>query len=94
MKEPIKAGDNCEVIQGLGRGKSPNIGKIVKVLSHQGEHSVHGRIWRCEGDLVIFDDMGAFIKSNWADFPQAWLRKIEPDTPEGKSIEEKKELTV
>lgn len=39
MNEPIKCGDDCIVVGGLGRQKSPNLGKRVKVLSSQGEHS-------------------------------------------------------
>lgn len=81
MKEPIKTGDVCEVIGGLGRGKSPNIGLQVTVASLQGEHSQHGRIWRCTGPSVKqLNDGGAYVVTGWADFAQDWLRKIEPAT--------------
>lgn len=78
--KPIQAGDLAEVIQGLGRSKSPNIGKRVRVASMQGEHSQHGRIWRCTGDGVQqLGDAGTYGVTGWADFPASWLRKIEPD---------------
>ena len=79
MTEPIKVGDNCLVVGGLGRGKSPNIGLTVQVNSFQGEHSQHGRIWRCTGNGVQqLADSGAYIATGWADFPSAWLQKLEP----------------
>lgn len=78
MKEPIKAGDDCLVIDGALKEKSPNIGKQVRVVSGQGEHSKLGRIWRCTGEsLAQFDGS----VSSWADFPAVWLEKIEPDAP-------------
>lgn len=80
MSEPIKAGDLCEVVGGLGRGRSPNLGLTVVAKSLQGEHSAYGRVWRCEGQGVCqLSDTGSYIKTGWADFPVAWLRKIEPD---------------
>lgn len=79
MREPIKAGDLCEVIGGLGRTQSPNIGQQVTVVSLQGEHSQHGRIWRCTGpNIQQLTDAGAYIVTAWADFAADWLRKIEP----------------
>ena len=45
MRKPIQKGDLCEVVAGLGREKSPNIGLRVKVVALQGEHSRHGRVW-------------------------------------------------
>jgi hypothetical protein len=78
--KPIQAGDIAEVIQGLGRSKSPNIGKRVRVVSMQGEHSQHGRIWRCTGDgIQQLSDAGTYITTGWADFPATWLHKIEPE---------------
>ena len=78
--EPIKAGDLCEVISGLGQKKSPNLGLFVKVISAQGEHSQYGRIWRCEGPNVQqLTDAGTYAVTGWADFPASWLRKIKPD---------------
>ena len=39
MSAPIKEGDVCQVIAGLGRSKSPNIGKTVIVV-----HRIYGDI--------------------------------------------------
>ena len=81
MKKPIKSGDVCEVIGGLGRSKSPNLGLDVTVKSLQGEHSQYGRIWRCEHPkLQQLGDGGGYITTGWADMAQSWLRKIEPPT--------------
>lgn len=79
MKRPIQTGDLCEIVNALGRQKSPNIGLIVTVMAFQGEHSQHGRIWRCYSpDIAHYDDMGALIKTGWADLAQSWLKRIEP----------------
>lgn len=87
MNEPIKTGDQCEVIGGLGRVKSPNIGLRVTVVSFQGEHSQHGRIWRCSGDGVQqLTDAGTYAVTGWADFAQSWLKKLPPDTKPPESI--------
>jgi hypothetical protein len=92
MSEPIKSGDVCLVIQGLGRIRSPNLGKTVSVKMCMGEHSEHGRIWRCQGDGVTqLHDNGSYIVTGWADFPTSWLQKI--DAPKGKAKEKQKELT-
>jgi hypothetical protein len=80
MTAPIQSGDRCEVIGGLGRAKSPNIGLTVRVVSFQGEHTQLGRIWRCEGPGVQqLTDAGTYTVTGVADFAAAWLRKIEPD---------------
>lgn len=80
MNEPIKAGDICQVIGGMGRVKSPNLGLEVKVLSLKGEHSQHGRIWRCEGPGVVqLTNAGTYIVTGWADFAVSWLLKLGPD---------------
>lgn len=80
MSAPIQSGDRCEVIGGLGREKSPNIGLTVRVVSLQGEHSHLGRIWRCEGPGVKqLTDAGTYTLTGVADFAAAWLRKIEPE---------------
>lgn len=80
MTAPIQSGDRCEVIGGLGRSKSPNIGLTVRVVSFQGEHTQLGRIWRCEGPGVQqLTDAGTYTVTGVADFAAAWLRKIEPD---------------
>lgn len=79
MNEPIQSGDMCEVIGGLGRQYSPNVGQRVRVESLQGEHSQHGRIWRCKGpDVQQMTDGGGYVVTGWADFAQSWLRKVPP----------------
>ena len=81
MTRPIKAGDLCEVVGGLGQRKSPNLGLRVTVVCFQGEHSRFGRIWRCAGDGVQqLTDAGTYAVTGVADFAQDWLRLIEPPT--------------
>lgn len=78
MREPIKSGDKCEVISGMGRHKSPNIGVEVVVESRTGEHSLHGVVWKCVSpDIVQLTDAGGYMKLGWADIPAAWLRKLD-----------------
>jgi hypothetical protein len=77
MNEPIKTGDRCEVIAGALGPKGPNVGKLVTVGQVRGEHSEHGRIWRCHGEGLI-TEYGAV--GTEADFAQAWLRKLPPET--------------
>ena len=82
MSKPIQAGDSCLVINGLGRSKSPNIGQRVVVISLQGEHSQHGRVWRCRGPNVQqLTCAGTYTVTGWADFPVSWLQKIDPTQP-------------
>jgi len=76
MSEPIKSGDDCLVIGGALRCKSPNIGKRVRVVSMQGEHTTLGRIWLCTGEALMQFDGSV---SGWADFPAIWLEKAKPD---------------
>lgn len=78
MSEPIKANDLCEVIDGLQGKDSPNLGLIVRVKSFVGEHSKHGRIWRCEAEYAVLGQEGRDVPPGVADFAQSWLRKIEP----------------
>lgn len=95
MREPIKAGDACEVVGGLGQGKSPNIGLCVKVVALTGEHSRHGRCWRCEGTGVSqLSDGGTYIVTGWADFPTAWLRKLDPDAPPPEAVKADSEVSA
>ena len=95
MKEPIKAGDRCEVISGLGRRKSPNIGLVVDIISRTGEHSTLGVVWLCKApDIQQLSWAGGYTKTGWADFPVAWLKKIEPDAGPGKAQETKKEISA
>ena len=51
MREPIKAGDLAEVIDGLLGKDSPNIGLIVRVVQYVGDERTYGRIWRCEAEF-------------------------------------------
>ncbi len=76
MQEPIKSGDRCEVIAGALGNEGPNIGKQVTVGAVRGEHSEHGRIWRCHGEGLV-TEYGAL--GTEADFAQAWLRKLPPE---------------
>lgn len=78
MRTPIKAGDLAEVIDGLQGQASPNLGLIVRVLSYVGDHSQHGRIWRCEAAYAVLGQVGVNVPPGAADFAQAWLRRIDP----------------
>lgn len=83
MSEPLKAGDLAEVVNGLGRGKSPNIGKFVTVGKFMGESYYYGAIRHCTGPGVMqLDDGGGYVVTGEADFPVSWLRKIEPPKSE------------
>lgn len=94
MEEPIKTGDPCEVVGGLGRGKSPNVGLRVTVASAQGEHSTLGRIWRCTGEgIQQLTDGGAYVVTGWADFAQSWLRKLPPEPLSTRTAKEHDEAT-
>jgi len=77
MNEPIKSGDRCEVIAGALGLTGPNVGKFVTVGQVRGEHSEYGRIWRCHGEGLV-TEYGAV--GTEADFAQAWLRKLPPET--------------
>jgi hypothetical protein len=87
MKEPIKAGDICEVVGGLGRNQSPNLGLRVtvghRIVGAFGmDHTQFGPVVRCTGKGVVqLGDAGQYVKTGWADFPVEWLKKIEPDAP-------------
>lgn len=78
MKQPIKSGDTCKIIDGVLKEKSPNVGKTVLVKSMQGNHSTLGVIWRVVGsDLVSYNDMTP--PDGGVDVPAIWLKKIDPD---------------
>ena len=84
MKHPpgVYAGVVCLVIGGTD---NLNVGKRVKVISFQGDHSTLGRIWRCtvtEGALVT--EYGAVGES--ADFAQDWLQPLPPITIDPKQL--------
>jgi hypothetical protein len=84
MNRPLQAGDICEVVGGLGRQASPNLGQRVTVAhriygNHGMDHATLGAIYRCTGDSVVqLSDAGTYIVTGWADFAGAWLRRIEP----------------
>jgi hypothetical protein len=89
MNEPIKSGDRCEVIAGALGSEGPNVGKLVTVGELRGEHSEHGRIWRCHGQGLV-TEFGAL--GNQADFAQSWLRKLPPaEVPP--AVQEREEVT-
>lgn len=89
MSNTVKPGTICEVIGGV-LFPSPNLGKIVEVISFQGEHSEYGNIWRCKGhgkDLV--SELGVVAIA--LDFAASWLRPL-PDEELNKLFNVKKEL--
>ncbi len=92
--QPIKAGDNCIVITGLGRENSPNIGKKVKVGhriygAHGADHSQYGPVHHCDGEGVTqMTDTGSYVVTGWVDFPTAWLEKIDPIITDSKTKKE------
>jgi hypothetical protein len=94
VTEPIKAGDLCEVIDGMLGKASPNIGLVVEVKSCVGEHSQFGRIWRCQAQYAELGQAGKNVPPGMADFAQSWLKKIEPPkkqqtTTTNQTLEEK-----
>lgn len=97
--EPLKAGDLCEVVNGLGRQASPNLGQHVTIHhrvfgAHGGDHSVYGPVYRCEGpDLCQLADAEGYVKLGWADIPGTWLRRIEPPK-QGTEAKTDKEITA
>lgn len=89
MIKPISKGDVCRVIDGVLKQKSPNIGKLVTVVSLQGNHSKLGVIWKCTGQgLQAFD---SDTKSSTADFPAIWLKRIDPPKLPDKVLTKEKE---
>lgn len=95
--EPIKTGDECIVIRGFARGKSPNVGKRVTVGARQhgmtAQEERFGKVFRCTGPEVYqMDDGGNFLNVGWAHFPADWLQKAPPTPPV--DIADKKEITA
>lgn len=88
MKKPISAGDLAIVISGANGKSSPNIGMVVKVLSFDGEHSVHGRMWSCDAEYAIAASEKR-TEQGHLHFAQSWLQKIEP--PDSVDDKQKKE---
>lgn len=94
MSEPIKAGDLCRVVDGMLGQDSPNIGLIVTVVAFVGEHSKHGRIWRCSAEYAERGQPGVGAPPGHTDFAQSWLKKIEPPPPPPKAIQKDREVTA
>lgn len=100
MNEPIKAGDRCEVIDGLQGKASPNLGLIVKTLFYIGDHSKFGRIWRCEAEYAERGQPGEDVpgrpklEGGQADFAQSWLRKLPPDPEPPKATTKDREVNA
>jgi len=78
----IKPGITAKVIAGAMH-PSLNFGKIVTVSSYQGEHTLHGPIWRCTGTNLI-SEYG--IVGIAMDFAEDWLEPVNPDNPVESSI--------
>lgn len=95
MNEPIKAGDRCEVIDGLQGKDSPNIGLIVIPRQYVGDHSKFGRIWRCEAEYSERGQIGTDkVPPGMADFAQSWLRKLPPDKTPDQGVTTDREVTA
>ena len=92
--EPIKAGDLCEVIDGLNGKASPNIGLVVRVVSYVGDHSQFGRIWRCEAEYAERGQKGRDVPVGMADFAQSWLRKLPPEAKPPEAVKTEDEITA
>lgn len=72
----IHAGAICKVIGGTD---GLNVGKLVEVTQLRGEHSEHGRIWRCRAiDCQLVTEYGGVGIT--ADFAQSWLQPLPPIT--------------
>lgn len=96
----------CRVIGGNSGPKSPNIGRIVKVLNRHpnpAPHTVWDDIWECVGH----DGKGGFpIKRDKAEeygtgaamqtiacFPTEWLQPLDDDPPKQETRVKETELT-
>jgi len=86
MSKPIESGCLAEVIFGLSGLDSPNIGLIVRVVSLQGEHTQHGRIWRCKAEYAERGQPGVNVPPGYSDFAQNWLRRIDEDKTKPKEL--------
>ena len=85
---PLQSGDICLVIDSIDR---ISVGRTVKVISLQGQHSKWGNIWRCRGlNGALISEYGAV--GDVAEFAQSWLQRIDPiKTPDNVKIEELEE---
>ena len=86
---PLPFAKQLDSIKGALGTTGPNIGKAVTVGQCQGEHSVHGRIWRVHGEGLV-TEYGA--TGSELDCAAAWLRKIEP--PPGPKTKWVKDLSL
>ena len=95
MNEPIKQGDECEVIDGARGKDSPNIGLIVVPIHRDGEHSKYGPMWLCKAEFAERHVDGTRdAPPGTAHFAQAWLRKRpKPPAPAGAQTIEKEATT-
>ena len=70
----VKPGDTAKIVESTDGAM---VGRIVKVLHWQGEHSKLGTIWRVRaalGELVTeYGGVGPEC-----DCPDSWLRKFDP----------------
>lgn len=71
----IKPGIKAKIIGGA-LAPSPNLGKIVDVVTYQGEHTLWGPIWRCSGSDLV-SEYG--VKAIALDFAEDWLEPLRDD---------------
>ena len=90
MKEPIKSGDLCKIIDSVDGVNGHSVGKTVTVGKMAGEHAVYGIVWRVHGSGLISEYGGT---GDSVDCPAIWLKKIEPPPLPGKTQIKEKELT-
>jgi len=90
MSEPIKTGDTAIIIRGALGASGPNVGKRVRVGLLQGEHSVHGRIWRVHGSGLV-TEYGAV--GDELDCAASWLLKADPEG-DAPTQQQRKEITA
>ncbi|BCG50240.1 hypothetical protein [Ralstonia phage RP13] len=88
----IKPGVKARIIQGALGPKGPNVGKIVTVVHADGEHTLHGPIWKVQsaGENLV-TELGVICDNLHC--AEDWLDVIDDDQLKT-NTEEKKELTV
>jgi hypothetical protein len=85
--KPISAGDTCIVVESID---GHAVGRKVRVISLQGQHSKLGNIWRCKSlDGQLVSEYGAVGET--MDFAASWLLKTDPVETNTKQTE--KELS-
>jgi hypothetical protein len=81
--KPISAGDTCVVESIDGHA----VGRKVRVISLQGQHSKLGNIWRCQSlDGQLVSEYGATGET--MDFSASWLQRIDPINTDKQSTKE------